>query len=92
MVNHVVSRDELDDFATNMAEHIARQPMVGLKLAKQSVNQMQDAQGLWPALQAAMSLQHMGHAHERLIHQSAVEPTGEEKIKQQAKKAKPNEF
>ena len=45
MVNHVVSREELEDFSTNMAEHIAKQPMVGLKLAKQSVNQMQDAQG-----------------------------------------------
>ncbi len=92
MVNHVVSRDELSDFSTKMAEHIARQPMVGLKLAKQSVNQMQDAQGLWPALQAAMSLQHMGHAHERLIHQTAVEPEGEAIIKSQAKKARPNEF
>ncbi len=92
MVNHVVSSEELEDFSTNMAEHIAKQPMVGLKLAKQSVNQMQDAQGLWPALQAAMSLQHMGHAHERLIHQSAVEPEGEAKIKQQAKKEKPNKF
>ena len=92
MVNHVVSREELNDFSTKMAEHIARQPMVGLKLAKQSVNQMQDAQGLWPALQAAMSLQHMGHAHERLIHQRAVEPEGEGKIKKQAKKEKSNDF
>ena len=63
MVNHVVSREELEDFSTNMAEHIAKQPMVGLKLAKQSVNQMQDAQGLWPALQAAMSLQHLSLIH-----------------------------
>ena len=92
MVNHVVAADELTDFTTSMAEHIAKQPMVGLKLAKQSVNQMQDAQGLWPALQAAMSLQHMGHAHERLIHKQAVEPEGEKKIKTQAKKDKPNDF
>ena len=92
MVNHVVPRDELGEFSLNMAEHIARQPMVGLKLAKQSVNQMQDAQGLWPALQAAMSLQHMGHAHERLLHKMAVEPEGEDKIKKQAKKEKPNTF
>ena len=92
MVNHVVALDELPDFTRNMAEHIAKQPMVGLKLAKQSVNQMQDAQGLWPALQAAMSLQHMGHAHERLVHQRAVEPEGEDKIKKQAKKEKTNDF
>jgi len=92
MVNHVVPLEELETFTTNMAEHIAKQPMVGLKLAKQSVNQMQDAQGLWPALQAAMSLQHMGHAHERLIHQRAIEPQGEATIRDQAKKEKSNDF
>ena len=92
MVNHVVSREELTEFTMKMAKHIARQPMVGLKLAKQSVNQMQDAQGLWPSLQAAMSLQHVGHAHERLIHKSAVEPEGGEKIKKQAKKKESNKF
>ena len=92
MVNHVVPGDELESFTMAMAEHIAKQPMVGLKLAKQSVNQMQDAQGLWPALQAAMSLQHMGHAHERLIHQRAIEPKGEPAIREQAKKEQPNEF
>ena len=92
MVNHVVPGDELESFTMAMAEHIAKQPMVGLKLAKQSVNQMQDAQGLWPALQAAMSLQHMGHAHERLIHQPAIEPKGEAAIREQAKKEQPNDF
>ena len=92
MVNHVVSREEVTEFTMKMAKHIARQPMLGLKLAKQSVNQMQDAQGLWPSLQAAMSLQHMGHAHERLIHQSAVEPEGGDKIKKQAKKKESNKF
>jgi enoyl-CoA hydratase len=92
MVNHVVSREELTEFTMKMAKHIATQPMVGLKLAKQSVNQMQDAQGLWPSLQAAMSLQHIGHAHERLIHKSAVEPEGGEKIKKQAQKKQSNKF
>ena len=92
MVNHVVSRDELTDFTMKMVEHIAGQPMVGLKLAKQSVNQMQDGQGLWPSLQAAMSLQHMGHAHERIMHKQAVEPGGDKKIRKQAKKEKPNQF
>lgn len=92
MVNHVVSREELKESTMKMAKHIARQPMLGLKLAKQSVNQMQDAQSLWPSLQAAMSLQHMGHAHERLIHESAVEPEGSEKIKKQAKRKESNKF
>jgi len=92
MVNHVVTREELTEFTMKMAKHIATQPMVGLKLAKQSVNQMQDAQGLWPSLQAAMSLQHIGHAHERLVHNSAVEPEGGEKIKKQAQKKQSNKF
>jgi len=92
MVNHVVEREELTEFTMKMAQHIAKQPMMGLKLAKQSVNQMQDTQGLWPALQGAMSLQHMGHAHERLVHNMAVEPTGGEKIKKQAKKKQANQF
>jgi hypothetical protein len=39
-----------------------------------------------------MSLQHMGHAHERLLHKMAVEPEGQDKIKKQAKKEKPNTF
>ena len=39
-----------------------------------------------------MSLQHMGHAHERLLHKTVVEPDGEEKIKKQAKKGTSNKF
>ena len=85
MVNHVVPPDQLTGFATDMAEKIAQQPMIGLKLAKQSVNQMQDGQGMWPSLQAAMSLQHIGHAHSRLVHDTAIAPGGGEKIKKQSK-------
>ena len=86
MVNHVVPRDELTQFTTDMAEHIAERPSMGLKLAKQSVNQMQDSQGLWPALQAAMSLQQLGHANNYQIHNMAVDPKGAEIIMAQAKK------
>lgn len=88
MVNHVVPRDELSKFTTDMAEHIAQRPSMGLKLAKQSVNQMQDSQGLWPALQAAMTLQQLGHAHNHQIHGMGVDPRGMEIIRNQAKKAK----
>ena len=88
MVNHVVPRDELTAFTTEMAEHIAERPSMGLKLAKQSVNQMQDSQGLWTALQAAMSLQQLGHANNNQVHGMGVDPRGAEIIKAQAKKAK----
>jgi enoyl-CoA hydratase len=88
MVNHVVPRAELTAFTTDMAEHIAERPSFGLKLAKQSVNQMQDSQGLWTALQSAMSLQQLGHANNQQVHGMAVDPKGAEIIKNQAKKSK----
>jgi len=86
MVNHVVARDDLTQFTTDMAQHIAQRPSMGLKLAKQSVNQMQDSQGLWPALQAAMSLQQLGHSHNNQVHGMGVDPRGMEIIRAQAKK------
>jgi enoyl-CoA hydratase len=86
MVNHVVARDELTQFTTSMAEQIAQRPSMGLKLAKQSVNQMQDAQGLWTALQSAMSLQQLGHSNNQQVHRMGVDPKGAEIIRAQAKK------
>jgi len=49
MVNQIVPREELEAFTLKMAEKIATKPSMGLKLAKQSVNQAVDAQGFWPA-------------------------------------------
>jgi enoyl-CoA hydratase len=72
MVNHVVPREELTEFTMAMAEQIARRPMMGLKLAKQSVNQTQEAQGLYTALQAAMSLQQLGHSHWRGVNENGA--------------------
>lgn len=86
MVNHVVPRAELTARTQAMAEHIARRPSMGLKLAKQSVNQMQDAQGIWTALQAAMSLQQLGHANNQQVHGLNIDPAGVDIIRQQASK------
>lgn len=80
MVNHVVPNGELTDFTRDMAEHIAKRPSMGLKLAKQSVNQMQDAQGIWTALQAAMSLQQLGHSNNQQVHGMLIDPAGAEII------------
>ena len=55
MVNHVVANEELSEFTDQLAARIAQRPSMGLRLAKQSVNQAQDAQGFYSALQAAMS-------------------------------------
>ena len=86
MVNHVVPNGELTDFTRDMAEHIAKRPSMGLKLAKQSVNQMQDAQGIWTALQAAMSLQQLSHSNNQQVHGMLIDPAGAEIIRAQAKK------
>jgi len=83
MVNHVVPRAELTRTAREMAERIAKRPSMGLKLAKQSVNQAQDAQGFWTAQQAAMSLQQLGHAHTRIV---GMNPELRELIRNQMRK------
>jgi len=85
MVNHVVPRAELEKFTLEMAQRIASRPSMGLKLAKQSVNQAQDAQGFWTALQAAMSLQQLGHSNNAQVHGMLVDPRGAEVIRREAK-------
>ncbi len=87
MVNHVVARDALEPFTLDLATRIATRPSMGLKLAKQSVNQAQDAQGLWQALQAAMSLQQLGHSHNAQVHGIVVDPDGARIIRDQAKRS-----
>lgn len=89
MVNRIVKREDLESETLALAEKIGRQPAMGLKLAKMSVNQSLDAQGMWNAVQSAFGLHHLGHANMRILHQSAVEPTGAKKIRRQAKEAKP---
>lgn len=76
MVNHVVPGDELDGFAMDLATRISTRSRFGLKLAKQAVNQMQDAQGYWTAQQAAMSLQQLGHTHNLHMFGDRVDPSG----------------
>lgn len=88
MVNHVVPREELSGFTAQMADRIAQRPSMGLRLAKQSVNQAQDAQGFWTALQSAMSLQQLGHSHNAEVHGMSVDPAGAEVIRREAKAAK----
>lgn len=85
MVNHVVARADLTTFTSDLAARIAQRPSMGLRLAKQSVNQALDAQGFYTALQAAMSLQQLGHANNEIVHGRAVDPAGSEVIKREAK-------
>lgn len=76
MVNRVVARDRLRDEVMELAEEIAQQPMMGLKTAKESVNQMQDQQGFYSALRSAMSMQQLSHAHNYIVNKLPVDPDG----------------
>jgi len=86
MVNRVVKLEALEQDTLALAEKIARQPSMGLRLAKMSVNQSLDAQGMYSAIQAAFGMHHLSHANMRIVHAGGgVDPTGANKIKTQAK-------
>lgn len=85
MVNHVVAAAELEGFTRALAERIATRPTMGLKLAKQAVNQSLDAQGQWAAIQAAFSLHELGHSHNMQVHNLPIDPEGAAVIRREAK-------
>ena len=88
MVNQVVPREELEAFTLALAEKIAKRPSIGLKLAKMSVNQSLDAQGMWTAVQSAFALHHLGHTHALAVHGIRVDPNGARMIREGAKPAR----
>jgi enoyl-CoA hydratase len=81
MVNRVVPRDTLAEASLALATEIAQQPAMGLKTAKASINQAQDAQGFFNSLRSAMGLQQLAHAQNYLVHGMAVDPSGAERVK-----------
>ncbi|MFN5602831.1 MAG: enoyl-CoA hydratase [Acidimicrobiaceae bacterium] len=76
MVNKVVEAANLDAATIEMAQTIAKRPGFALKLAKESVNQALEAQGQYTAMKAAFSLQHLGHANNRLRFGMPIDPSG----------------
>ena len=84
MVNKVVPLAELEASTLEMAAHIAKRPMFGLTLAKQSVNNALDAMGQYTALQSAFGLHHVGHSHNRLKFDSIVDPNGIRVVRDEA--------
>lgn len=81
MVNEVVARDELERFTLALAERIARRPSFALRLAKLTVNQSLDIQGLRSSVEAAFGYHHLGHAHNVREHGLLVDPAGVETIR-----------
>lgn len=64
MVNRVVPEAELEGATLDLAAHIAKNPPLGLKLAKRVINQTMDIQGLRQALEYAFLLHVFGHGTE----------------------------
>jgi len=76
MVNRVVPRDQLEDETLALAIKIAQRPSFALKLAKQAVNNVQDAQGRHAAQTAAFAMHHLAHSHCMEVHGLPVDPSG----------------
>ena len=84
MVSKVVPLDELESETLAMAAHIAKRPMFGLTLAKQSVNNALDAMGMYTAIQSAFGLHHVGHNHNMRLYDSLVDPAGVDVIRNES--------
>ncbi len=63
MVNRVVTRERLEAESMDLAEKIAGMPRLGLALAKQAVNQAEDAMGRRVGGDGAFALHQLAHAH-----------------------------
>jgi enoyl-CoA hydratase len=81
MVNRVVPRERLEAETLALAQEIAEQPMMGLKAAKESLNQTQNEQGFYNALRAAMAVQQLAHAHHQVLHGAGADPSGGERVR-----------
>ncbi|MFA1545924.1 enoyl-CoA hydratase [Actinomadura chokoriensis] len=63
MVNRVVPLDQLDDAAMELAAQIARMHPFALRQAKRAVNQTQDVQGFYAAIQSVFDIHQTGHGN-----------------------------
>jgi enoyl-CoA hydratase len=84
MVSRVVPRDDLETETLALAAHIAKRPMFGLTLAKQSVNNSLDAMGMYTAMQSAFGLHHVAHNHNLRLYDSLINPAGIKVIRDEA--------
>lgn len=81
MVNRVVPRADLESATLALAERIAARPSMGLKLAKQAVNQAEDRMGVADSVWTAHSLHVLGHSHNLNVHGALVDPAGAKVIR-----------
>jgi enoyl-CoA hydratase len=76
MVNHVVPRADLEEFAMAMALKIASKPTFALKMVKESVNACVDSQGQTDAIDKAFLFHQLCHAHNRVEFGGVLDPRG----------------
>lgn len=73
-VNHVVARDELEDFTMALARKIAEKKLFSLKLTKMAVNAAQDNAGRVSTNQTAFALHHLLHTNFALTSGFPLDP------------------
>lgn len=72
MVNRVVPADRLEAETYAIAHRLAQQPKMGLVLAKQVLNRVEDLQGLRSTIDMAFGYHHLAHSHNQLVGGDAV--------------------
>ncbi|HXG21517.1 MAG TPA: enoyl-CoA hydratase [Methylomirabilota bacterium] len=76
MVNQIVPREQLQEFALEMARKIAKKSLFALKLTKEAVNVAQDVQGRAQAMQTSFALHQLAHTHWLKLYGMLLDPTG----------------
>lgn len=75
MVNHVVPRADLSAFTLDLANEIAKTDRYTLKLAKESINNAEDAMGRRQAMNYSFALHQVGHLQNMLLHGFPIDIT-----------------
>jgi enoyl-CoA hydratase len=75
MVNHVVPLADLATASLELAERIARKPMMALKLLKEAVNAAQDSQGRVNAMKTSFALHQLSHSHNMELYGIRADPS-----------------
>jgi len=76
MVNRIYPKATLAEETLALARRIALKPAFGLKMAKEALNQSQDACGRRTAMLQSFSIHQLCHSHWRSIYGIPVDPNG----------------
>jgi enoyl-CoA hydratase len=76
LVNKVVSREDLESETMNLAERIALQDPFAVRLAKTSINMMQDEAGFHNGIMSAFHVYSAGIGHRREMNNDPDNPPG----------------